>query len=114
VTTVYNSWHASETMRNQRELSALQAGLPSVDLRTVAFSFPGNRATCCGPSESPGNTTLNWRLTREDQASIQSQWKDQNACALALAAWADAATPEAQKQPANDVVKHCGTAKPQN
>ncbi|MGC2161522.1 MAG: hypothetical protein WA634_06430 [Silvibacterium sp.] len=113
VTTVYNSWHVSETMRNQRELSALQSALPGIDLRTVAFSFPGKRASCCWPT-SPGNTTLNWRLTRGDQAAIQSQWKDQNACAVALAAWADASTPEAQKKPADDVIKHCGTTKPQN
>ena len=109
VTTVYNSWHVSETTRNQRELSALQAALPGVNLRTVAFSFPGNPVSRLWPSKSPGNTTLNWRLTREDQNEIRNQWRVQSVCAVAVAAWSDASTAQEQEQTEKSVRNDCGT-----
>lgn len=90
VHTVYSSWHVSESTRNQRELSALGAGLrPGVKLYTVQFAFPSNPGACRDPHSKPIDTTLNWRLTRSDQKSIADAWTQQVGCAQELVRWSD-------------------------
>lgn len=90
VHTVYSSWHVSESTRNQRELSALGAGLrPDVKLYTVQFSFPSNPGACRDPHSKPIDTTLNWRLTRSDQKSIADAWTQQAGCAAELVRWSE-------------------------
>lgn len=110
--TVYNSWHVSESTRNQRELSALTAALwPAIELRSVEFSFPGNPTSCCGPGDSPGNTTLNWRLTRADQAAIQSEWNNQRQCAMDLAVWSGPEGSKEQQEAENKAKQDCSRTK---
>lgn len=90
VHTVYSSWHVSESTRNQRELSALGAGLqPGVKLYTVQFAYPSNPGACRDPHSKPISTTLNWRLTRSDQKAIADAWTQQAGCAQELVRWSD-------------------------
>jgi len=42
------------------------------------LAFAGRSNARLLAAESPGNTTLNWRLTKSDQLAIQNQWKVQS------------------------------------